>query len=113
MRSIEDLVVPLVDATLAGNLVWEDGGLTFWTTLSPYVVHVWSGTNEGDGSAFVSVALYDQSERMLDQLSADEYQPNYDVLHNLFRLARRSANNIEEVVGDVMSRLQKLATSKN
>jgi hypothetical protein len=117
MKSVHDLVSPLILATKNGNLSWERderrhekrfcAGLPNHFKIE--VWEWWDPSSENDG---ITVSLRDEDENQIDVIEADKYHPEYDDLHNLFDIARRSANNVDFVITSLEDAISKLAKSK-
>lgn len=110
MRSLETLLDSIVEATNRSKIVWStEDGRRFDAALQKYTVKVWHWTDPHSDVNGVTVQLVDQHGNVIDAVSADEYSPKYNNLENLFGVARRSANKIDEILDEIESELSSLA----
>jgi hypothetical protein len=115
MQSIEDLIDPIIEATNEGALRWKDeGGGSFLLKLDGYNIIGWSWVDENDGSSGITVQLRSAApaSEMLDGASASEFSPRYERLSKFLGVARRSALNVDKIIGDIKSDIEKIRKSK-
>ncbi len=121
MRSIEDLVPEVTAATLDGRLRWRktDGFLpdAYWTTIQNFSIltYTWT-TPDGEHSGYTvslvrGVPNYPIDE--LDTVADDEFGPKYSSVRTLYTAARRSALNVDVVVGELEAYLESLPRVEN
>ena len=118
MRSVEDLLEPLAQMTKAGKLNWSfknrlisDNANNFVLALSNYEVVIWKGMSPATGAEGVGIQILGEGKHVLDETAADEFSPRYIALKALFDDARRSANKVEAVVGDIERQLRSVAAA--
>ena len=98
LKSIASMTDKLLELTNAEQLQWgEEHGDVFLASMPSFNVTVWSGVDD-DGIRFVSLLLSDHKGAEIDQVSAGEYDSEFDRLMHLFRAAKRSARNINDVL---------------
>jgi hypothetical protein len=112
MRSIEDILESLIEATEEGKLRWESWyGHGYIAGLPHHRIRVQRWTSEKDDTAGVTVALLGSSDEILDDVSADEFTPIYADLQRLFSGARRSAHNVPDVIAEIEEELAALKSA--
>jgi len=116
MQTIEDLIEPVIDATNEGIISWDDDDVgTFSTNLPDYKISVWSWVDEHDGSSGISVQLRSAglSGELIDSTGASEFSTRYERLASLLAVARRSARNVDEIIGLIKKELAVLKKQKS
>jgi|GEM_PF-4814953 len=112
MLSIEDLVDDLVESTRSGQLKWGASHLTFETEIDGFYIKTWKWSDEESDINGVTVQLLDRKHQLLDEAVADEYNTRYTKLSLVHDLARRSANDIPDVISNLKKSLKTLPKKK-
>ncbi len=115
MKSLEDLLTPLVSVTERGQLRWaapEGGEGAFWADLEDHQILVRRDLDPNSHATVLRAELRNKSETTIDEVSANEYQPGFAVLDHLFAAARRSANGVDAAVSRVEKQLEALGASQ-
>ena len=101
MRSLIDLVEILVDATEARKLSWSVADDVCSASISEkYTVSIWEWTDDDSGIHGISAKL-SKSGIVVDKVVSDEYSKNFAALSNLYSVAMRSANNVNEMIDEI------------
>lgn len=115
MQDIEDLLDVVLTATTSGALRWEEENRSsFFARLPKHRLDVWSGTDDDDGTRWVSVQLREPGPdgQVLDATTADQFSPRYDRLMRMFQIARRSALEVDAVISSIKQDLELLTKVK-
>jgi hypothetical protein len=112
MRSLEDLLPRLTQATEAKKMQWDSNGVGFRCAIGERVISVWSWSSQDSlETSGISVNLMsDASVRatLLDAIVVDEYDSKYPQVEKLFSAARRSALKVDDVIAEIAGELDKL-----
>lgn len=112
MRTVEDLVPEIVAATIAGKLEWKEiasfsSSPWYWVPLGrrSIVTYAWQ-TDDGERTGYAVSLVSGGSEPnfpmdVIDSISDDEYGPTFSLVRELYQAARRSALQVDSVVGEV------------
>lgn len=108
MRSIENLIPSIIEATHNGKLAWENNWSTqYQTTLAGYHIQVWNWSDENDGSTGYSISL-SRGDQVVDTMRASEYGSNYGILETVFEAARRSYFRVDSIIDTLEDELTKI-----
>jgi hypothetical protein len=108
MRAIDELIETLIEVTEAEKLKWERDGpsrSSFRARLGKRAVAIWEWSDPEEGIAGITLQLLDAKDQVLDAAQADEYGKKYTRLRLMFDVARRSAFDVDAVIGELQDEL--------
>lgn len=115
MRSVTDILEKIQELTEMSKLRWEQDNFAarpvFILDFGNNRLRVWDWTDENDGSSGVSIQLtrganYDQ---VIDFVSANEFNANFEKYNGFLGVARRSALNVDSAISEIEQQLQSLS----
>lgn len=104
MKSVMDLIDKVTAATENGLLRWQAEGAanSFSVNITnKYVVSVWKWSDPDSMDEGLAIALMKGGD-MVDHIAVKDYEKSYDRIMEFFRVARRSANGIDNVINDLI-----------
>jgi hypothetical protein len=92
----KDICDMLLQATQEGRVKWVDKQGTMTVCLADFDLEMWSGTDERD-TEFVAMGLRDpQSKKLIDSWYVESGQTDFEMMRDLFAMARRQTGGIAE-----------------
>lgn len=120
MKTIDDLLPTLAEATYKGGLTWDHISLdTYRANIGKYHFVIWQWYDPDDDLSGYSASLREGTslhpslEGRLDIVKASQFGSKYAVLEEVYNAARRQYNNVDAVITDVEGELSKLLFKKS
>ncbi len=110
MRTIDDILPTLVDATNSGKLDWRQGDIDdgYSVPIGPvFTFLVWHWFDDIEETSGFTAQLR-KGTIVVDALRATQYSPKFGALEAVHEAARRSYYNVDEAIGEVEGELAKL-----
>jgi hypothetical protein len=109
VRTIDDILPGVHDATNEGKLVWysDDMPDSFSTKIGFYRLQIWNWYDSDDNTSGYTAQL-SQGGKILDAAKASQYGSKYGILEAVYEGARRSFHKVDEVIDDIETELAKL-----
>ncbi|MGO8468345.1 hypothetical protein AB9F45_27680 [Rhizobium leguminosarum] len=109
MRTIDDILPTVQEATAAGKLQWKENNIpdSYLTQIGPFSVLIWQWQDNDDDTFGYSVQLL-RGPNVLDTARSSQYGSKFGLLEAVFEGARRSFLNVDEVIADLEGELAKL-----
>lgn len=85
--------------------------MAFYVNVGKYTISTWEWSDQENDVEGYSVGIY-EGEKQLDFVRADPYSPRYSRLEDFYRMARRSALNVESIIDEIEKTLGKLQPKK-
>jgi hypothetical protein len=112
MRTIEEMLPIVNQATLDGRLSWKKERSKFLTTVGDYAISTWEWSDQNTDASGYSVDI-SRDGSQIDYIAVDEYSSKYNSVQSLFQNARRSALNVEAVINDIERQIKMLPPSQS
>ncbi|MEI1251994.1 hypothetical protein [Rhizobium aouanii] len=109
MRTIDDILPTVQEATADGKLHWKDYDMpeSYEAQIGPFLVRIWQWQDNDDDTSGYTVQLL-RGSKVMDTARASQYGSKFGLLEAVFEGARRSYLNVDEVIADLEGELAKL-----
>jgi hypothetical protein len=108
MKTIEEMLPSVQAATEDGRLKWANKEMTFSVKVGKYTISTWQWSDPDNDVEGYSVGIY-EGDKQLDYIRADPYSPRYSRLEDFYRMARRSALNLGDIIEEIERALNSIA----
>lgn len=97
--------------TKAGTLDWDEttDDNIFLTTFPDYAIHI-AKVEELNGATNYNLSIFNEEGRLIEKFSpgniADSYDEGYEILEEIFELARGDALGVDVAIDNIISLLE-------
>lgn len=107
MSTIVDLLPTLIKKTQQRKLAWQVGDDTsVWLKIGENIIQVESYSTSR--ANLIKVQVRNSDGTVVDEMMSDDDDLSWDSYFSLFSMARRTALKSDEIVSDIISRLEKI-----
>lgn len=100
------IIEALLEKTGQGALDWEDNSLQISVVIDQSKFTIWSGSDEETNESFVAFGLFGKNQsKAIDSWYVDESDRDYDMAYSLFKLAKRHANGVPDLLKNLAERI--------
>lgn len=100
------IIEVLLEKTGQGALDWVDNSSQISVIIDQSRFAIWSGSDEETNESFVAFALFGKIQsKPIDSWYVDESDRDYDIAYNLFKLAKRHANGVPDLLKNLAERI--------
>jgi hypothetical protein len=104
-----EIVRLLSEKTEEGALNWTDNSLQVSAEVNASIFRVWAGVDEQTNEWFVAFGLFDADGKVLDSWYLDESDDEYQVVHRLYREAKRHAAGVPTLLKNLADQISAMS----